>query len=86
MFFSKNLHDCCDVSSNPVIKNFNTLSEADLKVTLPCGCNQGIPPSPEMCICSTFAQVCNPVGTVATVMRIFKCEISSQQFHHIKWG
>ena len=57
------------LNPKPAAKNLNTLSESYLKVTLLLGCNQGVSPPPGKCICSTFAQVCNPVGTVATIMR-----------------
>ena len=58
---------------------YNNWREFNLKVALLLGCNQGVPPTLERCICSTFAQVCNPVGTVPTIMKIFKTKISSQK-------
>ena len=56
--------------------------EPNLKVTLLLGCNQGVPPPPERCICSSFAQLCNPVGTVATIMKIFQSKISTQNLEY----
>ena len=67
-------------------KNLNISRKAYLKVTLLLGCIQGVPPPPERCICSTFAQVCKPVGTVVTVMKTFKCKISFQKLKYIKVG
>ena len=57
----------------------NKPSEANLKVILLLGCIHGVPPPPEKCICSIFAQVCNLVGTVATIMEILKSKISGKR-------
>ena len=67
------------VKSKSDRKILNTSSDAYLKVTLLLGCIQGVSPPPERCICSTFAQGCNPVGTVATIMKIFKYKIRFQK-------
>ena len=64
-------------------KTSNTSTEVNLKVTLLLGCQQGVPPPPERCICSTFAQVCNPVGTVTTIMKIFESKIRFQSLYYI---
>ena len=58
---------------------YNNWREVNLKVALLLGCNQGVPPTLERCICSTFAQVCKPVGTVPTIIKIFKTKIGSQK-------
>ena len=57
-----------------------------LRVPLPYGCNQGVPPPPEICICSTFAQVCNPVGIVATITEIFKSKLNSKNMKKLSGG
>ena len=53
-------------------------SEANLKAIYYLWVATKVSPEPPgKCICSTFAQVCNPVGTVATVMKIVKCKTTT---------
>ena len=43
------------------------------------GCTQGVPPPAGRCIRPTFAQVYNPMGTVATIMKGFKPKTSGKK-------